>query len=261
VHARNKAVDTSINWFEVARAMAGFTGADCMGLMARAARMAARQGRELIVEEDIYAAMENKVSARGGVGAPAGGLHVAAVVVLGGRRHVPPRGTRRGGKLASVGGDGAEPARSAVHWGGEGPGAPPQCSRPAQLARQRPPHRRQRRRRHRAGHGVVSAAVQRAHGGRGRRAGPHPAAAAQGHRDVRGRRVAAWGGGPPAGLAAGVHAQRCAAPRCCRQGGRTRMCIPPHRSPSQATTAATQPRHHRSPPPPIPPQARRSSRT
>ncbi len=45
--------------------MAGFTGADCMGLMARAARMAARQGRELIVEEDIYAAMENKVGAWG----------------------------------------------------------------------------------------------------------------------------------------------------------------------------------------------------
>lgn len=40
--------------------MAGFTGADCMGLMNRAARMAARQGRESIIEEDIYAAMENK---------------------------------------------------------------------------------------------------------------------------------------------------------------------------------------------------------
>lgn len=35
-------------------------GADCMGLMARAARMAARQGREAITEDDIYAAMENK---------------------------------------------------------------------------------------------------------------------------------------------------------------------------------------------------------
>jgi hypothetical protein len=31
-----------------------------MGLMARAARMAARQGREAISEDDIYAAMENK---------------------------------------------------------------------------------------------------------------------------------------------------------------------------------------------------------
>lgn len=60
VHARNKAVDPNINWYEVARAMAGFTGADVMGLMARAARMAARQGRELITEDDIYAAMENK---------------------------------------------------------------------------------------------------------------------------------------------------------------------------------------------------------
>ena len=43
VHARDKAVDPSINWYEVARSMAGFTGADCMGLMQRAARMAARQ--------------------------------------------------------------------------------------------------------------------------------------------------------------------------------------------------------------------------
>ena len=31
-----------------------------MGLMARAARMAARQGREALTEDDIYAAMENK---------------------------------------------------------------------------------------------------------------------------------------------------------------------------------------------------------
>ena len=43
VHARDKAVDPAINWYEVARSMAGFTGADCMGLMQRAARMAARQ--------------------------------------------------------------------------------------------------------------------------------------------------------------------------------------------------------------------------
>ena len=31
-----------------------------MGLMNRAARMAARQGRPSITEDDIYAAMENK---------------------------------------------------------------------------------------------------------------------------------------------------------------------------------------------------------
>eukprot|EP00983_Pelagomonas_calceolata_P045085 1139547-Pelagomonas_calceolata.AAC.12 len=43
VHACNKSVDPTINWYEVARAMAGFTGADCMGLMQRGARMAARQ--------------------------------------------------------------------------------------------------------------------------------------------------------------------------------------------------------------------------
>jgi len=128
VHARNKSVDPTINWSEVARAMGGFTGAggwragravlavlavgragravlhsavvgcrvvlnaavwvlcrsinpsttpapqppqppqplspdqtlDCMGLMNRAARMAARQGRPAITEDDIYAAMENK---------------------------------------------------------------------------------------------------------------------------------------------------------------------------------------------------------
>ncbi|GFH16281.1 AAA domain-containing protein, partial [Haematococcus lacustris] len=60
VHARNKAVDPAINWTEVARAMAGFTGADCMGLMQRAQRMAGRQGRDAITEDDMYAAMENK---------------------------------------------------------------------------------------------------------------------------------------------------------------------------------------------------------
>ncbi len=43
VHARDKLVDPKINWLEVARSMAGFTGADCMGLMQRAGRMAARQ--------------------------------------------------------------------------------------------------------------------------------------------------------------------------------------------------------------------------
>ena len=43
VHTKGKPVDPEINWYEVARAMAGFTGADCMGLMQRAARMAARQ--------------------------------------------------------------------------------------------------------------------------------------------------------------------------------------------------------------------------
>jgi len=60
VHARDKHVDPGVNWFEVARSMAGFTGADCMGLMQRAVRMAARQGREQIQEEDLYAAMEDK---------------------------------------------------------------------------------------------------------------------------------------------------------------------------------------------------------
>lgn len=48
VHARDKAIDPSINWIEVARSMAGFTGADCMGLMQRAARMAARQVRSCL---------------------------------------------------------------------------------------------------------------------------------------------------------------------------------------------------------------------
>jgi cell division protease FtsH len=61
VHARNKRVVPGINWLEVARSMAGFTGADCMGLMGRAARMAGRAGREAVTEEDIYAALEDKV--------------------------------------------------------------------------------------------------------------------------------------------------------------------------------------------------------
>jgi cell division protease FtsH len=60
VHARNKRVVPGINWLEVARSMAGFTGADCMGLMGRAARMAGRAGREAVTEEDLYAALEDK---------------------------------------------------------------------------------------------------------------------------------------------------------------------------------------------------------
>lgn len=43
MHARDKRVDPNLNWNEVARAMSGFTGADCMGLMLRAQGMAARQ--------------------------------------------------------------------------------------------------------------------------------------------------------------------------------------------------------------------------
>ncbi|PNH05285.1 ATP-dependent zinc metalloprotease FTSH 1, chloroplastic, partial [Tetrabaena socialis] len=56
VHARNKAVDPNINWYEVARAMAGFTGADVMGLMARAARMAARQGFATEPNNEVFCA-------------------------------------------------------------------------------------------------------------------------------------------------------------------------------------------------------------
>ena len=44
-----------------------------MGLMNRAARMAARKGRDAILEEDIYAAMENKAMEAWQVGGP--GLH------------------------------------------------------------------------------------------------------------------------------------------------------------------------------------------
>lgn len=72
VHARHKPVDPSIRWLDVARTMAGYTGADCMGLMQRAARMAARQGKEVIEEEDIYAAMENRVRRAGGGGGARG---------------------------------------------------------------------------------------------------------------------------------------------------------------------------------------------
>jgi hypothetical protein len=45
-----------------------------MGLMARAARMAARQGREAITEEDIYAAMENKAMEAFQVSVSLGGM-------------------------------------------------------------------------------------------------------------------------------------------------------------------------------------------
>lgn len=64
VHARGKSVDPSIKWYEVARSLPGYTGAECMGLMQRAARMAARQGRDVIIEEDIYTAMEVRAGIR-----------------------------------------------------------------------------------------------------------------------------------------------------------------------------------------------------
>jgi len=61
-----------------------------MGLMARAARMAGRQGREAITEDDIYAAMENKAmeayAVRASGGLSGGGARRIVQGKLGGGR-------------------------------------------------------------------------------------------------------------------------------------------------------------------------------
>lgn len=58
VHAGRRPHNPDINWFEIARAIPGYTGADIMGLINRSSRMAARAGHARMEEDDIYAAME-----------------------------------------------------------------------------------------------------------------------------------------------------------------------------------------------------------
>ena len=54
VHSRNKKVATDVDMFAVAQATAGYTGAELMNLMNKAAILAVRQGREVIKAIDIY---------------------------------------------------------------------------------------------------------------------------------------------------------------------------------------------------------------
>ena len=53
VHARNKALEESVDLSEIARTTAGFTGADLANLLNEAALLAARRGKKLIGTDDI----------------------------------------------------------------------------------------------------------------------------------------------------------------------------------------------------------------
>jgi cell division protease FtsH len=59
VHARGKRMEADIDYDKVARATAGFTGAQLMGVMNRAAIMAVRRGAPAIAEEDVFSGLED----------------------------------------------------------------------------------------------------------------------------------------------------------------------------------------------------------
>jgi SpoVK/Ycf46/Vps4 family AAA+-type ATPase len=54
VHARNKKVEEGLDYHKVARATAGFTGAELMNLMNTAAIVAVRRGAKIITEADVF---------------------------------------------------------------------------------------------------------------------------------------------------------------------------------------------------------------
>ena len=60
VHARGKRMEPGLDYDKVARATAGFTGAQLMGVMNRAAIMAVRRGAPAIAEEDVFAGLEDE---------------------------------------------------------------------------------------------------------------------------------------------------------------------------------------------------------
>lgn len=60
VHARNKPISPEINFKNLARMTAGFTGADIANLLNEAAILAARAGRKVIIMKDLYEGI-NKV--------------------------------------------------------------------------------------------------------------------------------------------------------------------------------------------------------
>ena len=59
VHSRGKRLEPGLDYDKVARATAGFTGAQLMGVMNRAAIMAVRRGAPAIAEEDVFAGLED----------------------------------------------------------------------------------------------------------------------------------------------------------------------------------------------------------
>mmetsp|Transcript_28408 Transcript_28408/g.50750 ORF Transcript_28408/g.50750 Transcript_28408/m.50750 type:complete len:912 (-) Transcript_28408:144-2879(-) len=58
VHTRDKEVDPGVDFSRVARATAGFTGAELMNLMNQSAIVAVRQSRKSITEDDVFEALE-----------------------------------------------------------------------------------------------------------------------------------------------------------------------------------------------------------
>ena len=54
VHARNKKVEEGLDYHKVARATAGFTGAELMNLMNVAAVVAVRRGAKVITQADVF---------------------------------------------------------------------------------------------------------------------------------------------------------------------------------------------------------------
>ena len=62
VHARDKKLEADVDFQKVARATAGFTGAELMNLMNTAAVEAVRQGRDRVTEPDIFEVGTLKVS-------------------------------------------------------------------------------------------------------------------------------------------------------------------------------------------------------
>lgn len=58
VHSRDKKVDPELDYQKIARATAGFTGAELMNLMNQAAIIAVRQGQTVISEREVFEALE-----------------------------------------------------------------------------------------------------------------------------------------------------------------------------------------------------------
>ena len=58
VHARGRTVSPDLDYRRIARATAGYTGAQLMNLMNNAAIAAARQGRAEIADEEVFEALE-----------------------------------------------------------------------------------------------------------------------------------------------------------------------------------------------------------
>lgn len=54
VHARNKKIEEGLDYHKVARATAGFTGAELMNLMNTSAVVAVRRGAKIITEADVF---------------------------------------------------------------------------------------------------------------------------------------------------------------------------------------------------------------